>query len=110
MINKTITEIESKISSAESITPERRKELLELLGTLKTEIVKLSKADEEKADSIAGFAQVSTHEAIRAEQNPQLRELSLQGLRSSVEDLEQSHPRLTQIVDRISKMLSDLGI
>jgi Mg2+ and Co2+ transporter CorA len=110
MIDKTISEIEAKISGAESVSPERRQELLQLLGTLKTEIGKLSTTDGEKADSIAGFAQLSAHEATRAEQNPELREISLQGLRSSVEDLEQSHPQLTQIVNRISKTLSDLGI
>ena len=110
MIEKTISEIETKISGAETVSPERRRELLQLLATLKAEVAKLSKTDEEKADSIAGFAQLSAHEAMRTEQNPQLRELSLQGLRSSVEDLEQSHPQLTQIVNRISKTLSDLGI
>jgi hypothetical protein len=110
MIDKTINEIESKISGAESVSPEHRKELLQLLATLKTEAAKLSKTNSEQADSIAGFAQLSAHEATRTEQNPQLRELSLQGLRSSVEDLEQSHPRLTQIVNRIAKTLSDLGI
>ncbi len=110
MIEKTISEIETKISSAESVSPEHRQELLQLLATLKTEVAKLSTTNSEQADSIAGFAQLSTHEAMRTEQNPQLRELSLQGLRSSVEDLEQSHPRLTQIVNRISKTLSDLGI
>ena len=110
MIENTISEIEAKISGAESVSPERKRELLKLLGTLKSEVAELSKTNVEQADSIAGFAQLSTHEAMRAEQNPQLRELSLQGLRSSVEDLEQSHPHLTQIVNRISKMLSDLGI
>ena len=110
MIKQTISEIESKISGAESVSPDQRRELLQLIATLKTEIARLSKTDGEKADSIAGFAQLSTHEVTRAEQNPRLRELSLEGLRSSVEDLEQSHPRLTQIVNRISKTLSDLGI
>ena len=110
MIENTISEIEAKIQSADSVSPERRQELLQLLGTLKTEVASLSKTNREQADSIAGFAQISTHEAMRAEQNPQLRELSVQGLRSSVEDLEQSHPRLTEIVNRISKMLSDWGI
>ena len=110
MIEKTINDIEAKIHGAESVSPERRQELLQLLATLKTEVAKLSQTNSEQADSIAGFAQLSTHEAMRAEQNPQLREISLRGLRSSVEDLEQSHPKLTQIVNRISKTLSDLGI
>jgi len=110
MINKTISEIEAKLKNSGSVSPQHRDELLKLLGTLKTEIDKLAHTNREQADSIAGFAQLSTHEATRAEQNPQLRELSLQGLRSSVENLEKSHPHLTEIVDRISKTLSDLGI
>ena len=110
MIKQTISDIEAKINGAESVSPEQRRELLQLLVTLKAEIEELSKTDEEQAGSIAGFAQVSAHEAIRSEQNPHLLDLSLQGLRSSVQDLEQSHPRLTQIVNRISKTLSDLGI
>ena len=110
MIDKTISEIEAKIRGAESVSPERRAELLRLLATLKTEVTKLSKTNEEQADSIAGFTQLSTHEAMRTAQDPQLREISLQGLRSSVENLEQSHPRLTQIVNRISQTLSDWGI
>ena len=57
------------------------------------------------ADSIAGFAKLSAHEATRAEQNPELRELSLQGLRSSADGFEQSHPRLVQIVSSISQTL-----
>ncbi len=110
MIEKTISEIEAKISGAESVSAERKAELLKLLGTLKTEVAKLAQTHGDQADSIAGFAQLSAHEATRAQPNPELRELSLQGLRSSVEDLELSHPRLAQIVNSISKTLSDLGI
>jgi hypothetical protein len=110
MIEHTISEIETKIGAAESVSPDRRRELLALLATLKTEVAELSKTQAEQADSIAGFTQLSTHEAMRSEQNPRLRELSLKGLRSSVEDLEQSHPHLTQIVNRLSQTLSDWGI
>src|SRR5579859_7661943 len=110
MIDNTISEIEARLSSADAVSPERRQELLQLLATLKTEVAKLSQTNREQADSIAGFAQLSTHEAMRTDQNPQLREISLLGLRSSVEDMEQSHPQLTSIVNRISKMLSDWGI
>jgi hypothetical protein len=37
-------------------------------------------------------------------------ELSLQGLGSSVEEFERSHPKLVQIVNAISQSLSNLGI
>ena len=59
MIEKTISEIEAKIGAAESASPERRRELLQLLATLKTEVAKLSKTHSEQADSIANFAKLA---------------------------------------------------
>jgi Mg2+ and Co2+ transporter CorA len=110
MIEKTISEIEAQIGGAEAVSAEHKQELLKLLATLKTEVAELSKTHGEQADSIAGFAKVSAHEATRTAPNPQLRELSNQGLVSSVAGFEQSHPKLVQIVNRISQTLSDLGI
>ncbi len=110
MIEDTISKIEEQIQSSEAIKDERRRELLQLLGTLKSEVANLSKTNSDQARSIAGFAQVSTHEAIRPEQNPDLLNLSLQGLKSSVQELEETHPRLVQIVNAISSTLSNLGI
>ena len=110
MIEETVGKIETRIQSAESINDQRRQELLELLGTLKAEVAELSKTHGEQAESIAGFTELSAREATRTEQNPQLLKLSLQGLGSSVEGFEQSHPRLVQIVNTISNMLANLGI
>ena len=110
MIEDTIGKIEAKIQSAETIKEDRRHELVQLLSTLKAEVVELSKTHGEQAESIAGFAELSTHEATRSEQNPRLLRLSLEGLSSSVSELEKSHPRLVQIVNAISNTLSNLGI
>src|SRR5690348_17367994 len=94
MIEDTITKIEARIQNADTIKDDRRAELLQLLGTLKSEVAELSKTHGEQAESIAGFAELSTHEATRTEQNPRLLKLSLEGLSSSVNELEKSHPRL----------------
>jgi len=110
MIEDTIGKIESRIQSADAIKDDRKQELLELLGTLKAEVAKLSQTHEEQAESIAGFTERSAHEATRTEQNPQLLQLSLQGLSSSVEEFEKSHPQLVRIVNTISNTLSNLGI
>jgi hypothetical protein len=110
MIEQTIGEIEAKIRGAESVTEARKRELLQMLGTLKSEVGALEKTDDEQARSIADFAKISAHEATREKQNPQLRELSVRGLRSSVDGFEQSHPKLVQIVNSISNTLSKLGI
>jgi len=110
MIENTIGEIEAKIRTADSVNNDRKQELLRLLSQLKSEIGALDKTHDEEAESIAGFAQLSAHEATRSSQNPELLEHSLQGLRSSVDGFEKSHPKLVQIVNAISNTLSNLGI
>ena len=110
MIDDTIGKIEARIESADAVNPERRRELLELLGTLKAEVASLSETHEEQAESIAGFTELSTREATRSEQDPRLLKLSLEGLTSSVEGFERSHPNLVHIVNAISNTLSNLGI
>jgi len=110
MIENTLGEIETRINQAGAVSPEQKRELLQLLATLKAEVATLAQTHGESADSITGFAQISTHEATRADQNPQLRELSVRGLRSSVDGFEQSHPKLVQIVNSISNTLANLGI
>ena len=110
MIENTISEIEAKIRSTESVSEDHKRELLGLLGTLKSEVGTLAKTHGEQADSIANFAKLSTHEATRTAPDPQLSELSNQGLLSSVSGFEQSHPKLVQIVNSISSTLANLGI
>jgi len=110
MIEDTIHKIETRIQTAEAIKDERRRELLQLLGTLKSQVADLSKTHEEQAQSIAAFTDLSTHEATRSRQNPQLLDLSLKGLTSSVEEFEKSHPHMVQIVNAISHTLANLGI
>ena len=103
MIENTLGEIEARIHQAGAVSPEQKRELIQLLATL-------AQTNGDSADSITGFAKISTYEATRADQNPQLRELSVRGLRSSVDGFEQSHPKLVQIVNSISNTLANLGI
>jgi uncharacterized protein YoxC len=86
MIENTIGEIEAKIRGEDSISDDRKRELLQLLAKLKTEI------------------------ANGQNQNLQPLKHSVEELRSSVEGFEQSHPKLVQIVNSISNTLSNLGI
>lgn len=110
MIDETIKQIEARVQNAESLTPERRAELLELLAKLKGEAGELAKTHTEQAESIVGFTQLTAYEATRAAQDPQLVDLSTQGLRKSVAEFETSHPKLAQIVNSISTTLSSSGI
>jgi hypothetical protein len=110
VIRETITQIEARIEKTESLNDEKKKELLDLLSTLKVEVSELSKTHADQTRSITGFTDVSVHEAMREEKNPQLLKLSLQGLSASVEEFESSHPKLVGVVNSICTFLSNIGI
>jgi hypothetical protein len=110
MIDETLGKIEQRISRLDSLDPARKKELAELFETLRTEILQLSVTHAEQAESITRFAELSAHEATRGRVNPQLHDLSMQGLSASVEGFEVTHPRLVEIVNSICVVLSNLGI
>jgi hypothetical protein len=110
MIEDTLAKIEARLNSAEAIKDDKRAELRELLARLRTEVAALSKTHGEQAESIAGFTELSTREATREQQNPKLLNLSLAGLNSSVQEFEKTHPKLVQVVNSISQMLSNVGI
>jgi hypothetical protein len=110
MVEEKITQIEARVKKAKSLNDERKKELLDLLSSLKTEVSELSKTHPEHIQGITGFIEISIHEAIREEKNPQLLKLSLQGLSNSLEGFEISHPKLVGIVNSICNTLSDIGI
>ncbi len=110
MIKDTMARIENMINNSIHITEENKTIYLNLLKTLGEEISELSEAEKEQAVSISGFTKVSTHEAIREEQNPELMSLSIKGLKSSVDGFEVSHPNLVSIVNSICNFLSKLGI
>jgi peptidoglycan hydrolase-like protein with peptidoglycan-binding domain len=110
MIEDTLAKIEARLDGAEVLTDEKRGELQALLNKLRAEIGGLSRTHAEQAESIAGYTELSTREATRAKQNPRLLKHSLEGLSSSVEEFEKSHPKLVEVVNSISQMLSNVGI
>ena len=110
MLRETMNQLESRIKKDSSLNEAKKSELLDLLSTLKTEVSELSKTHSEETQSIAGFAAVSVHEAMRESKNPQLLKLSLDGLSASVEGFESSHPKLVGIVNAFCVTLSNLGI
>ncbi len=110
MVQDTIEKIERKIRTNNSLALKNKTELLELIAILKPEITELSKAQVEHAESIAGFIERSTHEAMRQEKNPTLLKFAVDGLSASVKGFEVSHPKLTENVNYIINALSNMGI
>lgn len=107
MIEDTLEKIKGRLGH---VAPEQREALMALLSDLKEEVDQLAQTREESARSVAGFADVSAHEATRPDRNASLADLSLQGLSSSVQDLESSHPRLVRLVNAVCDALSNIGV
>ncbi|HIG29509.1 MAG TPA: DUF4404 family protein [Verrucomicrobiales bacterium] len=110
MIRTTIEKIESRIQNSGGINTEQKQDLLGLMGSLKSEILELSKTNAEQAHSVAGFTDVTTHEATREQVNHTLLKTSLDGLSYSVKEFEISHPQLVEVVNTICVRLSNMGI
>jgi putative cell wall-binding protein len=110
MIQDHLDKIEERLKQSEAVKDSDKAELLTLLTTLRTEIADLSQTHYEQAESITGFAELSAREATRSEKNPALLNLSIEGLASSVQGFETSHPRLVEIINTFCTMLSNLGI
>lgn len=110
MVQNTIGKIEEMIRTNKSLDKKNKTQLLNLLATLKPEIDKLSKVQAEHAESVAGFIERSTHEALRQQKNPTLLKLATDGLLASVKGFEASHPKLVETVNYISTELANIGI
>lgn len=110
MIHNTMMKIEEKIKKSIHITEDNKKEYLLMLSTLREEISEISQDEKEKAETITGFAGVTVHEATREEQNKELLDISIEGLKLSIDGFEVSHPRLVSVVNSFCSLLSNLGI
>ena len=110
MIQDRLDKIEVKLKQSNTIKENDKDELLNLLKTLRTEIADLSRTHHEQAESVAGFAELSAHEATRSEKSSELFNLSIEGLTSSVQGFEVSNPRLVEIINTFCTMLAKLGI
>lgn len=110
MSTSLIDRIESKLKDAEGMDPAVRDELSDLLSKLREEVAGIEEDKADNAESIAAFAGAAAHEAMRSDTNQKSLQLAVEGLSSSVEELEAEHPKLVEITNSICTMLSNLGI
>ena len=106
----SLVQLEARIHDAQGLNPQQKEEFLRLLTDLKQEITALSETHAEHAHSIARFTDLSAHEATRRPRNQDLVRIAMEGLSTSVAEFEASHPMLVDTVNRISSLLSNMGI
>jgi hypothetical protein len=110
MLEERMQKIEARIEGAPGLPETERKKLLQLVATLREEVDALARSHAEDARSIAHFLDASTHEASRAEKQPKLLKAARDGLTSSVENFERSHPKLFETVQQAAVVLANMGL
>ena len=110
MIQERLDKMEEKLKKNATVKESDRADLLTILKSLRTEITDLSQTHQEHAESIARFAELSAHEATRSEKSSDLFDLSIQGLTSSIQGFEVSHPRLVGVINAFCNYLTNMGI
>jgi prefoldin subunit 5 len=110
MNDEQIEKTKSAIAAADHIPPDKKAELLELLGKLEPAIEKVAQTHEGEAERISRFVEASAHEVASRKERPESLERVLHKLKQTVEKFEASHPDLTAFVTEYSAVLSGLGI
>jgi methyl-accepting chemotaxis protein len=106
----SLEQLEARIRETHGLNAQQKDELLRLLADLKQEIADLSETHAEHVHSIARFTDISAHEATRQHKNQDLLRMAMEGLSTSVAEVEASHPTVVDTVNRISSLLSNIGI
>jgi hypothetical protein len=98
MIEETIRQIEARLNASPNLAPETRAELLGLLAKLRVEAAQLPARERAVPESSGEAAE------------PESVQEQVEQLRGSVEEFEDSHPKVIQLVNHIANTLAGLGI
>jgi len=101
MVEDRIRNIEARVESSANLPEGAKAELLELLAALRAELHGVNKEHLERAENASGRVDVPHGETV---------EDALGGLTSTVTELEATHPRLSDLANRIAVALASIGI
>lgn len=111
MSDETINRITDRIQNASNLGEDDRSELLNLLGDLREEMQEDQHlAHLEKIEHVLGVSELTTHDAAAQAEDSDLLAKGVDALKSSVLELEASHPKASQALARLTQILSNIGI
>ena len=107
-MDSTLKNIKQKIASLESVSTGDKTELNALVENLQQELSTLASNDSAKAAKVGDMVQTTADKALQGD--AQTVQTTIDDFSNSIEKLEVTHPKLTDIVNRICMMLADIGI
>ncbi|MCF6176393.1 MAG: DUF4404 family protein [Victivallaceae bacterium] len=107
-MDSTLKNIKQKIDSLESVSTNDKTELNALVENLHEELSAIASTDLDKASKVGSVVQTTADKALQGD--AQTVQSTIDDFSTSIETLEVTHPKLTDIVNRICMMLADIGI
>ena len=107
-MDSTLKNIKQKIASLDSVSIDDRAELNVLVENLHQELSTMAVDDSVKAAKVGDVVQSTADRALQGD--VETVQTTIDDFSSSIGKLEVTHPKLTDIVNRICMMLADIGI
>ena len=109
MPNQKIDQIKEIINNSPNIDAEHKSTSNQLLDELATELNDMT-ITRDRLESVTDFTELSHKEVSKQKTDQGLLDIALKGLKKSVEDFEESHPKLTNTINAICTNLSNAGL
>lgn len=109
MSSERLAKLESMLRQNPNLPEGSRKELLDLVAGLRSEMARLDDSHAETAHQIADHAEAALHASLKGSQ-PEQASQAAERLADSVREFEATHPRLVELVDQLAVTLSNMGI
>jgi hypothetical protein len=97
MIDETLNRLEERIRSSARTSDAAKRDLLALVGELRTELAEIAETHAEDAHAIAGHAESAAEGPVA-------------GVEESMRDFETAHPKVAGLVRSFLRTLADAGI
>ena len=108
-MDSTLNNLKEKIASLGGTVSEQDKiELNKLVQNLQEELVELAETDNDKARRLSSVVDNTADQALQGDADNV--QTTIDDFATAIEKLEVTHPKLTDIVNRLCKMLADIGI
>ena len=107
-MDSALRKLQEKLSNLDKVSERERQELGNLVEQLQQELNELAVNDHDKAVEIGSAVQDTASQALHG--GTAEAQLAADDFTSIIEKLEISHPRLTDVVNRMCKVLADIGI
>jgi hypothetical protein len=110
MATEIISRIENIVHEAPSLPPEKREELLALVAALRKEMDAVAPDRAQAAHEIAVETHALAEQALAPGAESKPGRPPLRKITDSLNQFEDSHPRLVQVTNAVCTALSNLGI